>query len=303
MKKLSNQEFWPMNKIVFFGTGPVAAASLESLLRNFQIEFVITKARKHHRDSAPVEDLAVQHNLPLKFADDKAALDNLINEAGITSRIGVIVDFGVIVSKKVIDKFPLGIVNSHFSLLPEWRGADPITFAILSGQPTTGVSLMLIEPTLDTGKIIAQKPLQIAPDDTTPTLTGRLVSLSNDLLSEYLPPYIDGKITPKPQSHPENATYSRKLVKADGILNPEQMTATECERKIRAFIEFPRTRLDFLGQETIITAVQVLENYAGDDWPDVIKCANNTFLQITELINPKSGKQMKTADYLRGLRA
>jgi methionyl-tRNA formyltransferase len=291
-----------MNKIVFFGTGPVAAASLEALNKNFEIEFVITKARKHHRDPALVEDLATKHNLPLKFASNKTELDDLIVTAEITSRMGVIVDYGVIVSQEVINKFPLGIVNSHFSLLPEWRGADPITFAILSGQPTTGVSLMVIEPTLDTGKIITQESLAIALNDTTPTLTEKLVTLSSELLREYLPQYIDGKITPRPQLHPEDATYSRKLIKADGNLDPNQITATECERKIRAFIEFPKTRLNFRGQEVIVTAAKVLPDFAGDDWPDVVKCADNTFLQIQEVINPKSGKQMKTADYLRGLR-
>ena len=289
-------------KIVFFGTGPVAAGSLESLVEDFEIEFVVTKARKHSRDSAPVEDLAVKHGLSLQFANDKAELDELIATVEISSKVGVIVDYGVIVSQKVINAFLLGIVNSHFSLLPEWRGADPITFAILSGQPTTGVSLMLIEPTLDTGKIIVAQPLPIAPDDTTPTLTDKLVGLSNAMLREYLPQYIDGKITPRAQENPENATYSRKLVKSDGDLDPATMTATECERRVRAFIGFPRTRLQFMDQETIVTGAKILPGYDGESWSDVIECADNTFMQITEIINPKSGKKMRVADYLRGLK-
>ncbi|MDR0957456.1 MAG: methionyl-tRNA formyltransferase [Candidatus Nomurabacteria bacterium] len=290
-----------MNKIVFLGAGPVAAESLKSLVQNFEIELVITKSRKHARDAAPVEDFATEQKLPMKFASNRAELDDLIADKNFASRVAVIVDYGVIVSQKVIDKFPLGIINSHFSLLPEWRGADPISFAILSGQTVTGVSLMIIEPTLDTGKLIAQKTLDVAPDDTTPTLTDKLVALSNNMLAEFLPQYVDGKITPFEQQNPESATYSRKLTKADGNLDPATMTATECEHKIRAFIEFPRTRLNFHNKETIVTAAQVLNGFAGDDWPDVIKCADDTFLQIKELINPKSGKKMKTADYLRGL--
>ncbi|MCL2037887.1 methionyl-tRNA formyltransferase [Candidatus Saccharibacteria bacterium] len=289
-------------QIVFLGTGPVAAASLESLIKNFDIELVVTKNRKHTRDSAPVEDLAEKHALPIKFANTTDELNNLFNKAEIQSRLGVVVDYGVIISQQVIDGFPLGIINSHFSLLPEWRGADPITFAILSGQSKTGVSLMLIEPTLDTGKIIVQKSLAIAPDDTTPTLTNKLVELSNQLLAEYVPLYMDGQVKPREQSHPDRATYSRLLTKADGHLDPTIMTADECERRIRAFTGWPKTRLEFLGQEVIIAKAKVLPDFAGDNWPDVIPCAENTFLQIVELVNPKSGKKMKTADYLRGLK-
>jgi methionyl-tRNA formyltransferase len=291
------------SQIVFLGTGPVAAASLESLLKNFDIEFVITKSRIHSRDAAPVEESAAKHDLPIKFASTTEELNDLITATQIHSHLGVVVDYGVIASQQVIDAFPLGIINSHFSMLPEWRGADPITFAILSGQAKTGVSLMLIEPTLDTGKIIVQKSLPIAPDDTTPTLTDKLVELSDKLLAEYIPLYMNEKVKPRQQSHPDRATYSRLITKADGILNPATMTAAECERRIRAFVGWPKTRLDFHGQEVVIvTKAKVLPDYAGDNWPDVVPCAGNTFLQIIELVNPKSGKQMKTADYLRGLK-
>lgn len=294
-----------MNKIVFFGTGPVAAASLSSLIQKFDVEFVITKPAHESRgrlQPAPVETLAQKHNIPIKFADDKTELDNLIAQTSFKSPVGVIVDYGVIVSQQVINAFKFGIINSHFSLLPKWRGADPITFAILSGQSTTGVSLMLIEPTLDTGKLLAQEKLSVSSDETTPTLTDKLVNLSNQMLVKYITSYLDGKITPFVQENPENATYSRKIVKSDGNLDPEIMSATECDRRVRAFIGWPKTRLNFQGREVIVTKVKVLENYSGDDWPDVVKCADDTYLQIVELVNPKSGRTMKTADYLRGLK-
>ena len=292
-----------MSKIVFFGTGPVAAASLESLAKNFTIELVVTKAAPQgHREAAPVEILAEKHHFPIQYANTRTELDDLIEKTPLESPVGIIVDYGVIVSQKVIDKFPSGIINSHFSLLPEWRGADPITFAILSGQSTTGVSLMLIEPTLDTGKLLAQEKLDIASDETTPSLTAKLVDLSNQMLGKYIPLYLDGKITPFAQENPGNATFSHKIAKLDGNLDPATMTATECDRKIRAYLGWPKTRLNFQDREIIVTKAKPLDNYAGDDWPDVIKCADNAYLQIIEIINPKSGRQMKTADYLRGLR-
>jgi methionyl-tRNA formyltransferase len=292
-----------MIKIVFFGTGPVAAKSLEALIGHFEIEFVITKPRRNKRDKAPVEDLATNEKITLKFVSNKSELDELVKNTEIYSKIGILVDFGIIVSQKVIDAFELGIVNSHFSKLPQWRGADPITFSILSGQKSTAVSLMLVEPTLDTGKIIAQKSIPIADEETTPSLTEKLVALSNELLLECVPKYISGEIKPRQQPHVEcDVSYSRKLTKSDGNLDPSQMTATECERKVRAYLGFPKTRLQFLGREVIITKAKALDNFDGDNWSDLVKCADNSALQIIEIISPTSGKRMKTTDYLRGLK-
>ncbi len=143
--------------IVFFGSGPVAAASLKALADNFEIEHVITKqAPLHHRGSIPVVETAEDLGLPILFANNRSQLDQAILGLDFKSRVGIIIDYGVIVSRSVIDKFPFGILNSHFSLLPQWRGADPITFSILSGQTETGVSIMLIVEELDEGQLIAQ---------------------------------------------------------------------------------------------------------------------------------------------------
>ena len=101
--------------------------------------------------------LATRLHLPIEFANSKDQLDGLVLNRKFKSQLGVIIDYGVIASPLVIAAFRLGILNSHFSLLPRWRGADPISFAVLEGDEKTGVSLMLIEPSLDTGKILAQR--------------------------------------------------------------------------------------------------------------------------------------------------
>ena len=121
---------------VFFGSGPVAKRNLEQLLDSFQLEAIITKP-------ATLRDMAaIAGNAPVFAVQNKSELDELITTKKFTSQLGVLIDFGIIVSQKVIDSFPRGIVNSHFSLLPELRGADPISFAILEGLRETGVSLM-----------------------------------------------------------------------------------------------------------------------------------------------------------------
>jgi len=283
--------------IVFFGTGPVAADSLRSLIKNFHIELIITKAPSpHHKGPAPVEELAKTSKLPLAFASNKTELDQLFSHAKFQSRLGIIVDYGVIVSPKVINGFPLGIINSHFSLLPEWRGADPITFAILKGHPTTGVSLMLVAPQLDTGDLIVQEPLDIDPADTTPSLTQKLVNLSNQLLAKYIPLYLSGQAKPYPQDNSKHATYSRRLTKADSQLNPTTMTATECERHVRAFLDFPKSKLTLLGIPCTITAAHVADSPQTSLDP---KCIDGKYLVIDQLI-PANSKPMTTKDFLNG---
>src|SRR5690606_4373254 len=140
---------------VFFGSGPVAARCLELLLEHTEVEAVITKPRPvGHRGKVPVLELAESRGLTVYTAADKSALDTLISENNLLSHYAILIDFGIIVSQAVIDSFPLGIINSHFSLLPQLRGADPITFSILEGHDKTGVSLMLVERGMDTGKLI-----------------------------------------------------------------------------------------------------------------------------------------------------
>lgn len=285
------------NKIVFFGTGPVAADSLRALIDEFDIELVITKAAPvHHRGTKPVETLANERSLLVQFANNGAELSQIIDNSKLESRVGVIVDYGVLLPKKVLDFFELGIINSHFSLLPEWRGADPISFTILSGQKKTGVSLMIVEPELDTGQLIAQQELVIDTDDTTPTLTTKLVELSNRMLKEYLPLFIDGKIEPKGQLHHENATYSRRLAKADGELDPATMTAMECERRVRAFIGFPKTKLKLAGLDCTVIKAEVsdMKSTSLDQL-----CKDGRYLVIRRLV-PAGGKEMSAQDFLNG---
>ncbi len=122
-------------------------------------------------------------------------------------------------SQRVIDAFPLGIINSHFSLLPHLRGADPITWSIANGDEKTGVSLMLVDTGLDTGKLITSRSLALDGTETTPSLTDKLITLSDELLQEYIPRYLAGDVSPRAQPHPDRATYARKLTKDDGRID------------------------------------------------------------------------------------
>ena len=253
MKKISET-------IVFFGSGPVAAKSLELLARDFTIEAVITKPRAtHHRGDVPVITLAEKLGLKLLTASNKKELDELFATNPVSSRVAILIDFGIIVSQSVIDYFPLGIINSHFSLLPEWRGADPITFAILSGQKETGVSLMLLVEAMDEGPLLAQDIMQLPNWITTPELTDGLVARSYALLVDVVPKYIAGEIKPYPQYDDiKEPTYSRKLTKDDGVIDWAK-TAVQIEREVRAFLDWPKSRTAIAGKEVIVTAAHAAD--------------------------------------------
>lgn len=255
--------------IVFFGSGPVAAASLELLAQSFTIEAVVTKPRPpHHRGSMPVVDMAQAYGYRIIEVSSKKDVSEKVALEHFRSSLAVLIDFGIIIGQDVIDAFPLGIVNSHFSLLPEWRGADPITSAILSGQVRTGVCLMLLVEAMDEGPIIAFGVQDLDNGLTAPSLTQKLIHLSNSLLCDHLPRYIKKNersgIAQDQVSqlitdfeYPSQPSYSRKLSKKDGLLDFTK-PAVQLEREIRGFIEWPKSRMIIAGKDVVITAAHVI---------------------------------------------
>lgn len=243
----------PFGPIVFFGSGPVAAESLRQLAPHFAFEAVITKPKpEQHRGDFPVLEAAGSLGLPIFTPNSKKELTALFAKLKLKSKLGLVIDYGFIIEQPVIDYFALGIVNSHFSLLPEWRGADPITFALLSGQSQTGVSLMLINAKLDEGQLLAQEHISIRPNTTGPELTDKLVATSTKLLINTLPRYLGGKLSAYPQDISVAPTYSRKLTKEDGHLDFNK-AVNALEREIRAFQDWPKSYFEIKGVPIVVT--------------------------------------------------
>ena len=282
---------------VFFGSGPVAATSLRLLARDFDIEAVITKPRApHHHGEVPVLATAEKLKLPIFTAANKQELDELFGTKPVDAQLAILIDFGIIVSQEVIDYFPLGIINSHFSLLPQWRGADPITFAVLSGQAKTGVSLMLLVENMDEGPLLAFAQYNMPPDITTPKLTNELVQLSDILIKDAVPKYMAGELQSVPQSatkHP--VSYYKKLVKADGAIDWNK-SAEQLEREVRAYPDWPKSQAKIFGHDVIIIKARVAK--AENDGGLVMKCQPG-YLEIQELKAP-SGRTMSGVDFMRG---
>jgi len=304
-----------MNKprIIFFGTGPVSLATLEGIHQVFEVEAIITKpdrvspsGRTHDH---PVKQFGADHSIPVHQVATEHMLQELVVQQRFTSRVGLVVDFGMIIPAQTIDAFELGIVNSHFSLLPQLRGADPITFAILEGLKTTGVSLMTIVPALDEGDILVQQEYTIPAGATTPDLTDALVELSNQMLIEDLPRYIEGQLPPAPQEGVP--TYTRKLTKTDGEID-WQKPAIRLEREVRAYSGWPGSRTQLLGKEVIVTASHVLVGNPptdGESTPGRVITHDNV-LQVAagdggwlaiDRLKPAGKREMDAAEFLRGI--
>lgn len=294
-----------MENIVFFGSGPVAAKSLELLSKSFEVEAIITKP-------STVEIMrAANPDRPIFTVGSKSELDGLIAKQQFGAKLGILIDFGIIVSKTVIDSFRLGIVNSHFSLLPQLRGADPISFAILEGLNRTGVSLMLLSQGLDEGPILTTGIQDLDGTETTPELTDKLIRLGNSLLKKTIPDYLSGSIRPISQAeivnqiknYPTKASYSRKLTKQDGIIDWNK-SAQQIEREIRAFRGWPKSHTNINEKEVIVTCSQVTTERLNVGEPST---ENNRLLIGTKTealeilrLKPANKRDMSASDFIRG---
>lgn len=293
-------------QIIFFGTGPVSLASLKSLHANFKIEAIFTKPDpKSSRAPRLVAEYAEQNDLPFHQPATKNELHELIKAANFESNLGVVVDHGMIILEETIDLFELGIINSHFSLLPEWRGADPLTFSLLSGQEITGVSLMTIVPALDEGDLLLQRKYQITPDETIQTLTDNLVSMSNDMLTEALPAYASGLIHTFTQDKTKHVSYSRKLKKSDGEIDWNK-SATQIECEVRAYMGWPSSKTEIAGKRITITGVEVLKedgqgevgSFSEQNKMILATCGQGSLLIKT--LKPDGKAEMPAAAFLNG---
>ncbi len=297
--------------VVFFGAGPVAAESLILLAKNFDIEAVITKPKPlgHHGDY-PTLKVAQDLGLTVFTPSNKKELSELFKTKPVTSPTGIVIDYGIIIAQDVIDYFANGIVNSHFSLLPQWRGADPITFALLSGQKQTGVSLMLITAGLDEGPVFGWGVYDIMPDDTNQTLTYQLINLSDALLSDMLPKYISGEFKPNPQeiiastmNLPITPSFSRKLTKQDGLID-WQKPATQIECEIRAYSSWPKSYTKFNDLDVVITAAHVTEQKGAPGTRSLVNkelivyCGQDAL--IIDAIKPAGKGVMDAAGFING---
>lgn len=285
--------------IVFFGTDDHSLIALETLIdAGIPIAAVVTKPDaakgRGKKLSAPaVKTYAIAHNIPVwqptKLKDTAADIEAL------GSPLGVLVSYGRIIPESIIKLFTPGIINVHPSLLPIYRGSSPIESAITNRDNKTGVTIMQLAKDMDAGPIYSQAPYALDGTETKPELYTTLFTLGTNLLISALPGITSGDLQPTPQDE-QTASYCSLLSKQDGELDLATLTPGEAEARIRAYLGFPRSRLNVGPYSIIVTKAHGVMT---KNTPLDLMCANGAFLSIDELVAP-SGKTMNSADFLRG---
>lgn len=239
-------------KIIFAGTPQFAVGALSSLHREHQIVAVLTQpdrpaGRGMHLAISAVKQRAIQYQLPVL---QPATLKNAEIQreiAALNAEVMVVVAYGLILPKAVLQLPRHGCLNIHASLLPHWRGAAPIQRAIQAGDVETGITIMQMDEGLDTGDMLLQRRCLIADDDTAQTLHDRLAKIGADSISEALHLLQQDSLTAVTQDDAA-ASYATKLLKSEARIDWHR-DALLIERTVRAFNPFPVCRTNLNGEE------------------------------------------------------
>ncbi|MFH1286666.1 MAG: methionyl-tRNA formyltransferase [Candidatus Magasanikbacteria bacterium] len=233
---MSNQQI----KTFFFGTHDFAVTILQGLIDSPLIEvvLVITRpdkpvGRKKKLQKSPVKIFAEQHNLPI---DQPASLKTHELDAD-DYQLGITAQYGALIPKHILETPKYGILNVHTSLLPKYRGASPIQSALMNGETETGVTIMKMDVGLDTGSILLQKSIEIAPDDTYLDLDRKLAEIGSETLLEAIPTYTSGKLEPADQDD-SKATTCKQLSREDGKIDWNQ-SAQKIYNQYRGMTPWP----------------------------------------------------------------
>jgi methionyl-tRNA formyltransferase len=302
-------------RIVFMGTPAAAVPTVRRCVEDgHEVVAVWTQpdrpaGRGYRTTFSPVKEFALQHGLtvhqPTKLKTDESKSLFASHDAD----VAVVVAYGRILPSEFLTTPRNGCINVHFSLLPLYRGASPVNWAIANGDAETGVTTMFIEPTLDTGPILLQATTSIGDRETAPELMARLSEDGANLLSQTLS-QLD-QLTPRRQDDAA-ATFAPILTKEDGLINWKQ-SAHEIDRRIRALQPWPNAHTTFApaGITKGLTiwsaepATSTTEGVAGDILVChgdelIVKCASDTALRLIE-VQPEAKRRMSVRDFLNGI--
>jgi methionyl-tRNA formyltransferase len=300
-------------RVVFLGSGAFAIPSFEALIdAGHDVVALVTqpdraKGRGRTLTPPPLKPVAVAGGVPVhqpRKVRDPAAVETL---RALTPDVQVVVAYGQILPRSVIDIPPRGTVNVHGSLLPRYRGAAPIQWAVVNGERETGVTTMLIDEGLDTGPTLLSRSTAIGAEETSADLETRLAVLGAQVLLETLAGIGAGTLKPVPQDH-ARATLAPIIKKEDGRLD-WTMPAEALSRRVRGFHPWPGTFTTWQGQP-----LKVLRARADADGPSepgaimaadreglVVGCGQGTRLRLLE-VQPESRRAMTAAAFAAGVR-
>lgn len=299
-------------RILFMGTPDFAVPSLEALIQaGHTLCGVFTQPDKPKNRGMkllppPVKVCAQSHDIPVyqpaKLRDGSAL--SLLQE--LEPELIVVAAYGRILPDEILAAPPKGCINVHSSLLPAYRGAAPINWAILNGDRETGVTIMHMAHDLDAGDIIAQTAAPIGPDETAPELYERLARMGAELLVQVVAEIAAGTASRTPQDH-GRATLAPMLSKELSPMDWNR-TALQLHNQVRGLLPWPAAVTALNGSRCKVFATTVLEERTQAEPGTILRadkagidlaCGEGTILRIDQL-QPDGGKRMKAADYLRG---
>lgn len=300
--------------IIFMGTPDFAVPVLQTLIdsREHTVTAVVTQPDKARGRSGkpvftPVKEVAVAHDIPV-YTPVKVKDSEFVEVLrGIRCDVIVVVAFGQILSKEILEMPEYGCINVHASLLPRWRGAAPIQWAILEGDQKTGVTTMQMDEGLDTGDMLLKKEMVIGAEETGESLFDRLSELGGPLLLETLSQAEKGILQPVPQKE-EESTYAQMLTKELGKLD-FSWEAKKLERYVRGLNSWPSAYTQFRGKMLKIWKAEVVERNSIYPAGSVAEVEKDSFsvqtgdglLRLLE-VQLEGKKRMPVSDFLRGIK-
>lgn len=301
-------------RVIFAGTPDFAARHLDALLAaNYNVVGVFTQpdrpaGRGKKLMPSPVKVVAQEHGLPVFQPASLRPADNQQLIADLNADIMVVVAYGLILPKAVLEMPRLGCINVHGSLLPRWRGAAPIQRSLWAGDDETGVTIMQMDVGLDTGDMLYKLACPITPDDTSASLYDKLAELGPQGLIETLQLLASGKAKPEVQDE-SKVTYAEKLSKEEALLD-WSLSAAQLERCIRAFNPWPMSYFMMDGQPVKVWKASVIETTMNAA-PGTILEADKQGIQIAtaqgvlniQELQPAGKKAMKAQDLLNSRKA
>jgi methionyl-tRNA formyltransferase len=304
----------PASRLVFMGTPDFSVPCLNALINASHIEIVavVTQpdrpaGRGKKLTPSPVKVVAETHDIPV-FTPERLRREDDIMQALETLAPDYIVTiaFGQILPPRVLETPRKGVVNVHASLLPEYRGANPIQWAVLDGKTETGLTTMFSDEGVDTGDMLLKRSLPIEADDTTGSLSEKLAQMAGDVLLETLAELENGSLTPEKQND-TLATFAPKLKKEEAHID-WTASATVIKQRIQALTPFPSAKVTFedvvlkLGKVSVVEATETSDTSAGqvlDVNKQGIWVQTGDGVLCIESLQPAGKGMMKASDWGR----
>jgi methionyl-tRNA formyltransferase len=314
-----------MLRIIYMGTPHFAVPALEALIAGaapgallpdgYEIATVITRpdkpaGRGREVVFSPVKQAAIKYNIPVWQPGSFKKAENSEALAMYHADLYIVAAFGQILPQRVLDQPRYGTLNIHASLLPRYRGADPIAEAILQGDKEAGVSIMLLDAGIDTGPVLLRRSTPLAEDETTGSLTVKLADLGAQALLAALPPWIAGEIVPEAQDE-QKASHTRMLKKEDGEIR-WGLPASVLARQVRAYTPWPGSFTHWRGKLLKILAAQARSVELAQEIPvgtvsireeaghQVLAVVTGSGLLLVKQVQLEGKKAMSAEEFPRG---